>query len=500
MDSGSEGNSDFSGQWTDGWSSESEEEEEEVSKGLESPSRVCKDSETVERVDVFGEGDDGGRMPSSESPRGSGNEMSDDVDTSMFSTAAALADAEFHRVEDAYARYVEYAKATGFAVQKGDSIKDDEGNVVRKFSYCNRQGLREKKHYERADRKRAHKADTRTNCSAKFVVFLDKQSGKWRTKTFVQDHNHDLTLPAFTNVMAAHRNINEGDKAHIHSMHEAGFQTNQIMWFFAYLSGGYQNLHFIKKDVYNYIDDVRRSRIVQGNAAAAISYLKGKTEMDPLAVVMYTYCPENHLGHLFWSDGAMQYDYECFGDVLPKVVVTDGDESTKEAIRTEFPNATHRLCTWHLAWNAVSNIKDNDFCAAFKTAVYGHFEVEEFDQYWADMVDAFGLQENEWIWATYEKRVHWANAYLCDTFCAGLRTTSRREGINALLKRFIKSSNCLLELVENLKRVVKDYRNNEFIADYKSLYSEPVITTGLESIERAMSQIYTREIFFEVKK
>ncbi|XP_025703524.1 protein FAR1-RELATED SEQUENCE 5-like [Arachis hypogaea] len=184
----------------------------------------------------------------------------------------------------------------------------------------------------------------------------------------------------------------------------------------------------------------------------------------------------------------------------PKVVVTDGDESMKEAIRTEFPNATHRLCTWHLARNAISNIKDNDFCAAFKTAVYGHFEVEEFDQYWADMVAAFRLEENEWIWATYEKRVHWANAYLCDKFCAGLRTTSRCEGINASLKWFIKSSNCLLELVENLERVVKDYRNNEFIADYKSLYLEPVITTGLESIERAMSQIYTREIFFEVKK
>ncbi|XP_057719371.1 protein FAR1-RELATED SEQUENCE 5-like [Arachis stenosperma] len=201
-------------------------------------------------------------MPSSESPSGSGDQMSDDVLSSILSTAAALANAEFHGVEEAYARYVKYTKVTGFAVRKGDSIKDDEGNVVRKIFYCNRQGLWEKKHYERADRKRAHKAETRTNCSAKFVVFLDKESGKWRTKTFVQDHNHDLTLLAFTNVMAAHRNINEGDKGHIHSMHEAGFQTSQIIEFFAYLSGGYRNLHFIKKDVYNYVDDVRRSRIV----------------------------------------------------------------------------------------------------------------------------------------------------------------------------------------------------------------------------------------------
>ncbi|RYR54567.1 hypothetical protein Ahy_A06g029873 [Arachis hypogaea] len=187
--------------------------------------------------------------------------------------------------------------------------------------------------------------------------------------------------------------------------------------------------------------------------------------MDLLAVVMYTYCPENHLGHLFWSDGVMQYDYECFGDVLafdsiyrknlynrpwPKVVVTDGDESMKEAIRTEFPNATHQLCTLHLVRNDVSNIKDYEFCAAFKNAVYGHFEVEEFDQYWADMVAEFGVYQ-----------------------VLGL----------------------LVELVENLEQVVKDYRNNEFIVDYKSLYSEPVITTRLESIERAMESYGTTEKF-----
>ncbi|QHO19836.1 Protein FAR1-RELATED SEQUENCE [Arachis hypogaea] len=78
--------------------------------------------------------------------------------------------------------------------------------------------------------------------------------------------------------------------------------------------------------------------------------------------------------------------------------------------------------------------------------------------------------------------------------------TSRYEGINAALMKFIKFLNCLLELVQNLEHMVKDYRNNEFIADYKSLYLEPVMTTELESIERAVSQIYTKDTLFEVKK
>ncbi|XP_025664628.1 protein FAR1-RELATED SEQUENCE 5-like [Arachis hypogaea] len=231
-------------------------------------------------------------------------------------TAEDLAIAEFDSVEEAYARYVEHARVTEFAVRKGDSGRDNEGNVVRKFFFCNREGLWGKKHYERIDRQRAHKPITRTNCNARIVVHLDKGCGKWKMKSFVADHNHELAPADHTNIMAPHRHMSEGDKAHVHSLHEAGFQTTQIMRFFAYLAGGYHNLHFTKKDLYNYIDDVRCSRIVEGDAVAAISYLKGKTELDPLAVVQYSYCAENHLGNLFWCDGQMQHDYDCFGDVL----------------------------------------------------------------------------------------------------------------------------------------------------------------------------------------
>ncbi|XP_057730159.1 protein FAR1-RELATED SEQUENCE 5-like [Arachis stenosperma] len=519
--------SELSGQWTDGWSTDSSDEDD--SNGSEEPHTDEGDSGPSEY-----QGCDGGGCDvdaSTEDHGNSGNIVGEQCSSPDPVNGSPLLSAEFTGVEDAYTRYVAYAKDIGFAVRKGDSVKDEDGILVRKFFYCNRQGLREKKHYERVDRKRPHKPETRTNCNAKLVVFLDKSCGKWRTKALVEEHNHDLASPAFTNVMAPHRKITEGHKAHIHSMHEAGFQTTQIMGFFAHMCGGYRNLNFISKDLYNYMDGVRQTRIVEGDAAAAISYLKGKAELDPMAVVQYTYCAEKHLGHMFWSDGLMQHDYECFGDVLafdstyrknlynrplvifsgtnhhrqtiifgfglledekipsykwllssflevmrhkePKVVVTDGDESMRE---------------------------DKDFCAAFKTAVYGHFDVEEFDNYWVDMVTSFGLGDNDWVAKTYEKREMWANAYLCGKFCAGIRTTSRCEGINSSLKKFIKSGNCLLELVENLDRVVKDYRNNEFIADYKTLYSNPVMTMGLETLERSASKLYTREIFYEVQK
>ncbi|XP_016168213.1 protein FAR1-RELATED SEQUENCE 5-like [Arachis ipaensis] len=449
LDDGS--TSELSGHWTDGWSTNSGDGDD--LNGLEEP--LTKEGDSGHSDSEYDGRDGGGSYmhAAAEDPANSENVMGKQFSCPDPVIASVLLSAEFNGIGDAYASYVAYAKGISFAVRKGDSIKDEEGNIVRKFFLCNRQGLREKKHYERVDRKRTHKPETRTNCNAKLVVFLDKSCRKWRTKTLVEEHNHELVPQEFTNVMAPHRKILEGDKAHIHSMHEAGFKTTQIMGFFAHMCGGYRNLNFISKDLYNYMDGVRQSRIVEGDTAAAISYLKGKAELDPMAVVQYSYYAEKHLGHLFWSYGNMQHDYECFGDVLafdstyrknlynrplvifsgtnhhrqtiifgfdlledekipsykwllssflevmrhkePKVVVTDGDESMREAIRCEFPSATHRLCTWHLAQNAVVNIKDKDFCAAFKTAVYGHFDMEEFDRYWVDMITSFGLEDND---------------------------------------------------------------------------------------------------------
>ncbi|KAL4275240.1 hypothetical protein AHAS_Ahas20G0087400 [Arachis hypogaea] len=276
---------------------------------------------------------------STEDHGNSGNIIGEQFNSPYPVNGSVLLSAKFTGVEDAYTSYVAYTKDIGFAVRKGDS-----------------QGLQEKKHYERVDRKRPYKPETRTNCNAKLVVFLDKSCGKWRTKALVEEHNHDLASPTFTNVITLHRKITEGHKAHIHSMHEAGFQTTQMMGFFAYMCGGYRNLNFISKDLYNYMDGVRQSRIVERDAAAEINYLKAR-----LSWIQWQLC---NIRIALRSTLVT-----CFDLMDPKVIVTDGDESMREAIRSEFSNAAHRLCTWHLARNAIVNIKDKNFCATFETAI-----------------------------------------------------------------------------------------------------------------------------------
>ncbi|XLS81414.1 hypothetical protein HN51_047245 [Arachis hypogaea] len=83
-------------------------------------------------------------------------------------------------VETAYEYYRRFGKMHGFGVRKGDSGKDCEGNLVRYRFFCNKEAFRDHKHYERIDRRREHKPETRTNCKAMLSIFLDKTDKCWR--------------------------------------------------------------------------------------------------------------------------------------------------------------------------------------------------------------------------------------------------------------------------------------------------------------------------------
>ncbi|XP_057757406.1 protein FAR1-RELATED SEQUENCE 5-like [Arachis stenosperma] len=193
-------------------------------------------------------------------------------------------------------------------------------------------------------------------------------------------------------------------------------------------------------------------------------------EDEPIMIVRHSLTNDDKLEHLFWADDLSRFDYQYFGDVLafdstyrknkynrplvifsginhhrqtcifgfglladeqtksykwlldnfseammnkhPSLVITDGDNAMKSVTEEVFPNATHRLCAWHLYKNAVSHIKDPEF----------------------------------------------------------------REEIKKCL----------------------DYRNDEIVAEFKTINGEHVPTTGLHSLERHAASVYTREIFWKI--
>ncbi|KAJ1403793.1 FAR1 DNA-binding domain [Sesbania bispinosa] len=183
---------------------------------------------------------------------------------------------EFGSEGEAYSFYSDYAKQRGFAVRKDDIEQNENGDIVKRYLVCNKEGTRDKKHLERKDRVREAGPITRVQCTTRIRVYLDMRSGKWKVSAFHDDHNHELTPPTYVHMIPAYRRLSESDKAQIDTLHAAGVRTCHIMSFMIGQKGGHGELGFCKKDMYNHIDKQKRANIEDGDAFAALCYLQGK--------------------------------------------------------------------------------------------------------------------------------------------------------------------------------------------------------------------------------
>lgn len=93
----------------------------------------------------------------------------------------------------------------------------------------------------------------------------------------------------------------------------------------------------------------------------------------------------------------------AMGGKCPVSVITDGDVGMRNAIKKVFPNARHRLCSWHLLRNATSNVKKPKFVSKFKQCMLGDYDIREFKVKWEALVTKFGLQDNIWVKDLYDK-------------------------------------------------------------------------------------------------
>ncbi|KAJ1430534.1 FAR1 DNA-binding domain [Sesbania bispinosa] len=295
--------------------------------------------------------------------------------------------------------------------QKDDVTRDIRGNVIMRQFVCNRERLRNKKHFMRVDRKREHRPLTRTSCQAKLRVHYHHNSLKWKVVSFEQCHNHELTPSRYVHLPPAYRGLTDCDKAQVDRLHGHGLRGCHIMGYLVAQKGGYCRVGFTKKDMYNYLDRKNQAYVKKGYVRAALSYLQD-----------------------------------------------------------------------------------------FKRAMYSNFTPTEFDEFWKKKVVEHGLEGNKWVSKTYENKELWATAYLRDKFFGRIRTTSQCESINSFIRSYCKKKSSMVEFLHKFEQAKNEYKNNELMADFKTLFSEPVLTTYLRSIEKEASNIYTQEIFREVKQ
>jgi hypothetical protein len=206
---------------------------------------------------------------------------------------------EFKSIADGDDFYNAYAKFVGFSVRK-DDVKRDKNNIVisRRWVYA-KEGFRKIKHEETMDRKRDPKPITRCGCMAAFRMKYDQKSNEWKAVEFASDHNHELASVSNVQFLCSHRKVGESDEAQVQALRSVGVKTSQIMDHLVHQSGGYENVGFTKKDLYNRIDMDRMFKISHGDAEGGLAYLFAKKETDSSFFFKYTIDKEDCLENIF---------------------------------------------------------------------------------------------------------------------------------------------------------------------------------------------------------
>jgi len=295
--------------------------------------------------------------------------------------------------------YNMYGCVHGFADRRSRVVKNNDDDAIQQTFICHREGRRDVRDDNNLARKREYKPYSRCRCNAKMVVHVDFGSERWYIKKFDDVHNHTFLDKKYEGMLPAHRKMSDYDKYQMKAMRKARIPTSRIFVFFATQAGGFKNLGYSRRTMYNEQFKGREKKI--SDAEEAVEFLKGLSVTDDKMYWKHTVNEDESLQHLFWCNGASRMDYTVFGDVLafdatyqkiryntPLViysgvnhynqsvifdsvivsdeteetyvwllqhfleamdgkalvsVITDGDLSMRNAIRTVFPNAHHRL-------------------------------------------------------------------------------------------------------------------------------------------------------------
>ncbi|XP_025702843.1 protein FAR1-RELATED SEQUENCE 5-like [Arachis hypogaea] len=440
----------------------------------------------------------------------------------------------FADVDIAFEFYQQYAKHHGFGARRSRSEKRGEVRIRQEF-VCHRQGYRSPKFYTMPNRQKRPRAETRCGCPARMLLRMDDESGRCHVAYFSDAHNHHALELQFSSMLLSHRRMSEADIEQMSDMRKGGIGVSRIYGFMASLAGRYHNVPYTTRDMHNvnakqrreggldvesclrylreckandpalYYKEVVDGEGVFGDVVAFDATYKKNVYLSPLVV----FSGVNHHNQTVVFAAALVADEkeETYVWLLqqlqtsmkgksPVSITTDGDRQMNSAIEQIFSEAHHRLYAWHLLRNTTSNIGKPKFTRMFRDCMLGDYEVRTFQRKWFEMVEKFGVADKRWVQDMYERRHSWATAHIRGKFFAGYRTTSRCEGLHAVISRYVKSGYSYTEFLHHFHRCLMFVHAKEVEADFECAKGDPVMTTNLKQLEQSAADNYTRAIFY----
>ncbi|CAN0916083.1 Protein FAR1-RELATED SEQUENCE 5 [Linum grandiflorum] len=184
------------------------------------------------------------------------------------------------------------------------------------------------------------------------------------------------------------------------------------------------------------------------------------------------------------------------GGKKPKAVVIDGDLAILNAIKEVSPEAVNRRCAWNIRKNLKFLHFKKEVIDDWYRFVYRNYNETVFEEKWKGFMQKHSLEENQQICNLYEKRTQWAHTYLRLMYLAGMKTTSRCEGLNSQIKTYLSNMHTLFELFSNFLRWTRNLREAELKLDFETLYTSPPMSDlHSKAMEKKAAMLYSKEAF-----
>ncbi|KAJ6348341.1 hypothetical protein OIU76_004751 [Salix suchowensis] len=431
---------------------------------------------------------------------------------------------EFESYDDAYNYYNCYAKDLGFAIRVKSSwtkrnSKEKRGAVL----CCNCEGFKTSKEAH------SRRKETRTGCLAMLRLRL-VESNRWRVDEVKLEHNH-LFDPARAQNSKSHKKMDAGAKRKVEPTVDVEVRTIKLYRTAAVDPLGYGSTNSNEGESSQHVDRSKRLKLKKGDAHIIHDYFCKVQLRNPNFFYLMDLNDEGFLRNVFWIDYRSRAAYGYFSDVHgqpillgcgllvdetletyiwlfrawltcmlgrpPQTIITEQCKAMQSAIAEVFPRAHHRFClsrVVHRIFDNLGTLPDYEgFQRTLNVAIHDSLKVDEFEMAWEDMIQRFGIADNECLRACYEDRERWAPVYSKDTCFAGI-STLLKDGSIRFFNGYVNQQTTLKEFFDMNEIVLQKKYQKEALDDFESRHSSPILRTG-SFYELQLSRVYTNEIF-----
>ncbi|XP_070016448.1 protein FAR1-RELATED SEQUENCE 5-like [Nicotiana sylvestris] len=214
--------------------------------------------------------------------------------------------------DEAYNLYCEYAHSKGFSVRKDKQYYFQGGVVIREKRSHGEKDERQKK----PSKTSCSHIDTRSNCPAMISFKRQFPNSPFMVDRFVKEHNHEMASPKNRHLLRSARSITKTKGLVIENMVNAGIKPTATYSYLAEEAGGVDVLGYSKKDCFNFIHQLIKSKVEAGDAQSVVNEFNNKQANETLFYWDVQLDLEGRIANFFWRDGLSRIDCEIFGDVV----------------------------------------------------------------------------------------------------------------------------------------------------------------------------------------